>query len=212
MSKVKIKTSRQKIANILLSIGCVNINFKNKFILTSGKKSPVYVDCRKLVSFPKEREIIINEMSKQIKDIYKGEIIVAGGETAGIPYSSFISQKLKLPMVYIRKQPKGFGKGKLIEGEFRKKTKSILIEDMATDGGSKIHFINSMRKAHLSVKDIFVVFFYDIYPSAKENMKKMRVNLNYLASWKDILEVSPNYISEKDYINLKKYLENITNG
>ena len=212
MSKVKIKTSRQKIANILLSIGCVSINFKNKFILTSGKKSPVYVDCRKLVSFPKEREIIINEMSKQIKDIYKGEIIVAGGETAGIPYSSFISQKLKLPMVYIRKQPKGFGKGKLIEGEFRKKSKSILIEDMATDGGSKIHFINSMRKAHLSVKDIFVVFFYDIYPSAKENMKKMRVNLNYLASWKDILEVSPNYISEKDYINLKKYLENITNG
>ena len=212
MSKVKIKTSRQKIANILLSIGCVNINFKNKFILTSGKKSPVYVDCRKLVSFPKEREIIINEMSKQIKDIYKGEIIVAGGETAGIPYSSFISQKLKLPMVYIRKQPKGFGKGKLIEGEFRKKSKSILIEDMATDGGSKIHFINSMRKANLSVKDIFVVFFYDIYPSAKENMKKMRVNLNYLASWKDILEVSPNYISEKDYINLKKYLENITNG
>ncbi|MDB2636728.1 orotate phosphoribosyltransferase [Alphaproteobacteria bacterium] len=212
MSKVKIKTSRQKIANILLSIGCVNINFKKKFILTSGKKSPVYVDCRKLVSFPKEREIIINEMSKQIKDIYKGEIIVAGGETAGIPYSSFISQKLKLPMVYVRKQPKGFGKGKLIEGEFRKKSKSILIEDMATDGGSKIHFINSMRKAHLSVKDIFVVFFYDIYPSAKENMKKMRVNLNYLASWKDILEVSPNYISEKDYINLKKYLENITNG
>ena len=212
MSKVKIKTSRQKIANILLSIGCVNINFKNKFTLTSGKKSPVYVDCRKLVSFPKEREIIINEMSKQIKDIYKGEIIVAGGETAGIPYSSFISQKLKLPMVYIRKQPKGFGKGKVIEGEFRKKSKSILIEDMATDGGSKIHFINSMRKAHLSVKDIFVVFFYDIYPSAKENMKKMRVNLNYLASWKDILEVSPNYISEKDYINLKKYLENITNG
>lgn len=212
MSKVKIKTSRQKIANILLSIGCVNINFKNKFILTSGKKSPVYVDCRKLVSFPKEREIIINEMSKQIKDIYKGEIIVAGGETAGIPYSSFISQKLKLPMVYIRKLPKGFGKGKLIEGEFRKKSKSILIEDMATDGGSKIHFINSMRKAHLSVKDIFVVFFYDIYPSAKENMKKMRVNLNYLASWKDILEVSPNYISEKDHINLKKYLENITNG
>ena len=212
MSKVKIKTSGQKIANILLSIGCVNINFKNKFILTSGKKSPVYVDCRKLVSFPKEREIIINEMSKQIKDIYKGEIIVAGGETAGIPYSSFISQKLKLPMVYIRKQPKGFGKGKLIEGEFRKKSKSILIEDMATDGGSKIHFINSMRKAQLSVKDIFVIFFYDIYPSAKKNMKKMKVNLNYLASWKDILEVSPNYISEKDYINLKKYLENITNG
>ena len=212
MSTVKIKNSRQKIADILLSIGCVNINFKNKFTLTSGKKSPVYVDCRKLVSFPKEREIIIKEMSKQIKSKYKNQIVVAGGETAGIPYSSYISQKLKLPMVYIRKKPKGFGKGKIIEGEFKKKSKSVLIEDMATDGGSKIHFINSMRKAELSVRDIFVVFFYDIYPSAKANMKKMRVNLNYLASWKDILEISPNYISMKDHANLKKYLDMISNG
>ena len=212
MSTVKIKNSRQKIADILLSIGCVNINFKNKFTLTSGKKSPVYVDCRKLVSFPKEREIIINEMSKQIKSKYKNQIVVAGGETAGIPYSSYISQKLKLPMVYIRKKPKGFGKGKIIEGEFKKRSKSILIEDMATDGGSKIHFINSMRKAELSVRDIFVIFFYDIYPSAKANMKKMRVNLNYLASWKDILEISPNYISIKDHASLKKYLDMISNG
>jgi len=212
MSTVKIKNSRQKIADILLSIGCVNINFKNKFTLTSGKKSPVYVDCRKLVSFPKEREMIINEMSKQIKSKYKNQIVVAGGETAGIPYSSYISQKLKLPMVYIRKKPKGFGKGKIIEGEFKKKSKSVLIEDMATDGGSKIHFINSMRKAELSVRDIFVVFFYDIYPSAKANMKKMKVNLNYLASWKDILEISPNYISMKDHANLKKYLDMISNG
>ena len=67
MPKVKIKNNREKIANLLLSIGCVNINFKKKFTLTSGKKSPVYVDCRKLISFPKEREIIINEISKQIK-------------------------------------------------------------------------------------------------------------------------------------------------
>ena len=83
---------------------------------------------------------------------------------------------------------------------------------MATDGVSKIHFINSMTKSQLSVKEIFVVFFYEIYPSARENIKKMRGNLNYLASWKDILEVSPNYISKKDHANLKEYLGNISNG
>ena len=115
-------------------------------------------------------------------------------------------------MIYIRKQPKGFGKGKLIEGEFNKNTKSILIEDMATDGGSKIHFINAMRKSHLSVKDIFVVFFYNVYPNAKKNINKMKINLNYLASWQDILEVSPNYINPKEYLKLKKYLEDISNG
>ena len=212
MSKVKIQNSRQKIADILLKIGSVNINFKTQFTLTSGKKSPVYVDCRKLISFPKERDVIISEMAKQIRKKYKKSVLIAGGETAGIPYSSFLCQKLKLPMIYIRKKPKGFGKGKLIEGDFKSKSSSILIEDMATDGGSKIHFIKSMRKSKLSVKDIFVIFFYDIYPSAKKNIKKMNVNLNYLTSWNEILEVSPNYISKSDHIKLKEYLISITNG
>ena len=212
MSKVKIKNSRQKIADILLKIGSVNINFKKQFTLTSGKKSPVYVDCRKLISYPKERDVIISEMAKQIRKKYKKSVLVAGGETAGIPYSSFLCQKLKLPMIYIRKKPKGFGKGKLIEGDFKYKSPSILIEDMATDGGSKIHFIQSMRKSKLSVKDIFVIFFYDIYPSAKKNIKKMNVNLNYLTSWNEILEVSPNYISNSDQNKLKEYLLSIVNG
>ena len=212
MSKVKIQNSKQKVADLLLRIGSVNINFKKQFTLTSGKKSPVYVDCRKLISYPEERNVIINEMAKQIRKKYKKTVLLAGGETAGIPYSSFLCQKLKLPMIYVRKQPKGFGKGKLIEGNFKSKSSSILIEDMATDGGSKIHFIQSMRKSKLSVKDIFVIFFYDIYPSAKENIKKMNVDLNYLTSWNEILEVSPNYISDTDHIKLKKYLLSITNG
>ena len=213
MSKVKIKNNKEKIANLLLSIGCVNIDFKKQFTLTSGKKSPVYVDCRKLISFPKERELIINEMSKQIKSKYKdSSTIIAGGETAGIPYSSFLCQKMKYPMIYIRKSPKGFGKGKLIEGEFKKNTQSILVEDMATDGGSKLHFIKALRKNELKVKDIYVVFYYGIYPKAKKNISKMKVNLNYLTSWKDILTISPNYISDKDYKNLKNYLESISSG
>ena len=213
MSKVKIKNNKEKIANLLLSIGCVNIDFKKQFTLTSGKKSPVYVDCRKLISFPKERELIINEMSKQIKSKYKdNSTIIAGGETAGIPYSSFLCQKMKYPMIYIRKSPKGFGKGKLIEGEFKKNTQSILVEDMATDGGSKLHFIKALRQNKLKVKDIYVVFYYGIYPKAKKNISKMKVNLNYLTSWRDILNISPNHISDKDYKNLKNYLESISSG
>ena len=99
MSKVKIKNNKEKIANLLLSIGCVNIDFKKQFTLTSGKKSPVYVDCRKLISFPKERELIINEMSKQIKSKYKdNSTIIAGGETAGIPYSPSINLPFPNPL------------------------------------------------------------------------------------------------------------------
>ena len=193
----------KKIAKMLLDIGCVNINFKKPFMLTSGKLSPVYVDCRKLISFPKEREIIINEMIKQIKQKYKKNIYVAGGETAGIPYAALISQKVKEPMIYIRKQPKGFGKGKLIEGEFKRKSNSILIEDMATDAGSKLHFVKALRANKLIINDIYVAFFYGVYKKADLNLKKMNVNLNYLATWHDIISVSHDYLSIKDQKNLR---------
>ena len=199
----------KKIAKILLDIGCVNINFRKPFTLTSGKLSPVYVDCRKLISFPKEREIIINEMIKQIQLKYKKNIYVAGGETAGIPYAALIAQKIKQPMIYIRKQPKGFGKGKLIEGEFKKNTTSVLIEDMATDAGSKLHFVKSLRANKLIIKDIFVAFFYGVYKNADLNLKKMNVNLNYLATWHDIVSVSNNYLSQKDQKKLEDYISSI---
>ena len=199
----------KKIAKILLDIGCVNINFRKPFTLTSGKLSPVYVDCRKLISFPKEREIIINEMVKQIQLKYKKNIYVAGGETAGIPYAALISQKIQQPMIYIRKQPKGFGKGKLIEGEFKKNTTSVLIEDMATDAGSKLHFVKSLRANKLIIKDIFVAFFYGVYKNADLNLKKMNVNLNYLATWHDIVSVSNNYLSQKDQKKLEDYISSI---
>ena len=199
----------KKIAKILLDIGCVNINFRKPFTLTSGKLSPVYVDCRKLISFPKEREIIINEMIKQIQLKYKKNIYVAGGETAGIPYAALISQKIQQPMIYIRKQPKGFGKGKLIEGEFKKNTTSVLIEDMATDAGSKLHFVKSLRANKLIIKDIFVAFFYGVYKNADLNLKKMNVNLNYLATWYDIVSVSHNYLSQKDQKKLEDYISSI---
>ena len=187
MSTVKIKNSRQKIANILLSIGCVNINFKNKFTLTSGKKSPVYVDCRKLVSFPKEREIIINEMSKQIKDIYKGKIIVAGGETAGIPFAAWIADKMSLPMQYVRKKPKGYGRDAQIEGDIYPNQRVLLVEDLTTDGGSKLMFADAIRRAEAICEHILVVFYYDIFENTHEMLAENGLKLHYLLTWWDIL-------------------------
>ena len=69
---------------------------------------------------------------------------IAGGETAGIPYASWISEKLNKPMIYIRKKPKGFGKLSQIEGELKKNSRVLLIEDLSTDGKSKINFCNAI--------------------------------------------------------------------
>jgi len=199
----------KEIAKILVDIKSINFSFDKYFTLTSGLASPVYVDCRKIISFTKERNFIID---KAIDYLTKNNIeteIIAGGETAGIPYAAFISQKLDKQMVYIRKKTKGFGKNKQIEGEFENNQKALLVEDLATDGGSKIIFVNSLREVGLKVKDIFVIFYYDIFDFKASELSKMNVKIHSLCTWKDIINVisKRKLFSDNEIINLKFFLD-----
>ena len=198
------------IAEKLIDIESVKFSFENHFTLTSGLKSPVYVDCRKIISFLDERELIMNEALNYFEKNKIKFDLVAGGETAGIPYAAIISEKIKKPMVYIRKKPKGFGQNQQIEGHFKEKEKAILIEDLATDGGSKVVFVEAMRKAGLIVNDIFVIFYYDIFNLENSVLSKLNVNIHSLCTWKDIISVieKKNIYKENDIKNLKKFLSN----
>ena len=196
------------IAEKLIDIESVQFSFNEHFTLTSGLKSPVYVDCRKIISFVKEREFIMDAAVNYIEKNKLEFDLVAGGETAGIPYSAFISEKIKKPMIYIRKKPKGFGKNQQIEGSFKENQVSILIEDLATDGGSKVIFVEAMRKAGLAVRDIFVIFYYDIFNFEESPLSKLNVNIHSLCTWKDIIAVleKRNTFDQTDIENLKEFL------
>ena len=198
------------IAEKLIDIESVKFSFENHFTLTSGLKSPVYVDCRKIISFIDERELIMNEAVNYFKKNNIQFDLLAGGETAGIPYAAIISEKIKKPMIYVRKKPKGFGQNQQIEGHFKDKEKAILIEDLATDGGSKVVFVEAMRKAGLIVNDIFVIFYYDIFNLENSVLSKLNVNIHSLCTWKDIISVieKKNIYKENDIKNLKKFLSN----
>ena len=200
----------EKIAEKLINIGSVQFSFENHFTLTSGLKSPVYVDCRRIISFVDERDFIMDEAINYFQKNNLQFDLIAGGETAGIPYAAIISEKTKKPMLYIRKKPKGFGKNQQIEGEFKEKENAILIEDLATDGGSKVIFVEAMRKAGLKVKDIFVIFYYDIFNFEGSVLSKLDVNIHSLCTWKDIITVleQKNLYNQNDINNLKQFLSN----
>ena len=112
---------------------------------------------------------------------------IAGGETAGIPYAAWIAEKLKKPMIYIRKKPKGFGKLSQIEGYFKKKSRVLLIEDLSTDGKSKVNFCNVIRNAGGKVSDIFVIFNYGIFPD--KILKQNKLKLHFLTDWKSVINL-----------------------
>jgi len=199
---------KNKTAKILLDIKAINIQIKKPFKLTSGKLSPVYVDCRRIISHLKERRLIINMSSKLIKKKINLKKInyIAGGETAGIPYASWISEKLNKPMIYIRKKPKGFGKLSQIEGEIKKNANILLVEDLSTDGKSKINFCNAIKKAGGNIKDIFVIFNYGIY--SDEIFRKNNLKLHFLTNWKAVinnLKKKKNFKKE-EILEIEKFL------
>lgn len=115
---------------------------------------------------------------------------IAGGETAGIPFAAWIADKLALPMQYIRKKAKGFGRNAQIEGDLLEGARTLLVEDLATDGRSKINFCNALRTAGAKVDHCFVLFYYDIFPQSKGYLRDLNVELHHLATWWDVLEVA----------------------
>ena len=186
-------------ARLLLDIKAVNFRPEEPYTLTAGWASPVYIDCRRVISFPEARQLIIRLACEKLdRDVGFNTIdAVAGGETAGIPYAAWIAEAEAKPMLYVRKKPKGFGRNAQIEGTFDEGQRVLLVEDLATDGGSKITFVDALRQAGGEVTDIFVVFFYGAFPGAEESMEKMGVNLHFLATWRDVLKVA----EEGQYFN-----------
>ncbi len=213
MSDTTSKTSARSIevARLLLDIKAVNFRPEEPYMLTAGWASPVYIDCRWVVSFLDARRRIIKlggEMLSENIDMSSVDML-AGGETAGIPYSSWLSEELSKPMLYVRKQPKGFGRNAQIEGSMSEGNKVILVEDLATDGGSKVNFVEALRGAGAEVEDIFVVFFYGAFPGAEETFRDMGVRLHALATWNDVLVAATegNDFPEKTLSAVRDFLD-----
>ncbi|MEM7679508.1 MAG: orotate phosphoribosyltransferase [Pseudomonadota bacterium] len=199
-------------AEILIETKSVLFNAKEPFTLKSGKQSPVYVDCRRLISFVDERDELMRFGATLLDDEIGSDNIdlLAGGETAGIPYGAFVAKEMSKPMIYVRKEPKGYGRTAQIEGVLpeNKKTKVVLIEDLQTDGGSKKIFIDALRKADVTVEHAFVVFHYGIFPQSEQNMKDMGIKLHALTTWWDVLKVArhKNYFDAETLDSVERFL------
>ena len=179
----------QATAKILLDIEAVHVKASEPFVLTSGARSPVYIDCRKLISFPRIRAALMSYSVSLLAETVGVEYFdsIAGGETAGIPFAAFLSERLALPMQYVRKKPKGFGRNTQIEGQLEAGANVLLMEDLATDGGSKFMFADALRSAGANCDHILVIFYYDIFSSAQKKLADHGLHLHYLATWWDIL-------------------------
>ncbi len=176
-------------ARMLLEIGAVNFNTDEPYTLASGLPSPSYIDCRKLISFPRIRATLMDFMTVTVMREAGFEAFdnIAGGETAGIPFAALVAERMALPMTYVRKKPKGYGKNARIEGAMSEGERVLLVEDLTTDGGSKLSFVDAIRETGATCGNTAVIFYYDIFPETEKTLGDHGVALHYLCTWWDVL-------------------------
>ncbi len=137
------------------------------------------------------------------------EMLFAGGETAGIPFAAWIADKMNLPMQYVRKKPKGFGRDAQIEGDIHEGQRVLLVEDLTTDGGSKIRFCDALRRAGAVVHDAIVIFYYDMFSDVCGALEANHgLRLHWLATWHDVLRLARNkgYFAVKTLDEVEAFL------
>ena len=176
-------------AKMLLETKAVHFNADEPFVLASGKPSPTYIDCRKLISFPRIRSTLMDFLTVTVMRNAGFEAFdnVAGGETAGIPFGAWVAERMALPMTYVRKKPKGYGRNARIEGDMSEGQRVLLVEDLTTDGGSKISFVDAIRETGATCAHTAVIFYYGIFPQTEKTLGDHGVTLHHLCTWWDVL-------------------------
>lgn len=165
----------------LFENGCVKFG---EFTLKSGIKSPVYVDFRVLISNPKLLKETGEALAFKAKEI--GCDRVCAIPYAGLPIGVATSIEGDIPLVYSRKEAKTYGTKKLIEGDFKSTDKVLVIDDIVTDGASKIEAIKPLKDEGLNVKDILVII--DREQGGKKLLKDAGYNLYSIGTLSEILE------------------------
>ena len=190
----------KKVAKILLQINAIKLNPKNPFIWASGWKSPIYCDNRIILSHPKTRLFIRNQISNQINKFYAKPEIIAGVATGAIGIGILVADLLKLPFVYVRPSAKKYGRENQIEGAYQKGQSVVVIEDLISTGNSSLTAVDALRNAELNINSMISIFSYG-FPISFENFKNKNVKLNSLSSYDILLKQA----YESGYINVNEH-------
>ena len=202
------KNIAQQTASHLLQINAIKLNPKNPFTWASGWKSPIYCDNRIVLSYPKVRDFLSNVLSEKIQEDFDGSLIIAGVATGAIGIGMLVAQKLNLPFIYIRPEPKKHGKKNQIEGKFTNGDRVVVIEDLISTGKSSLNAANALKDSGAEILGMMGLFTYG-FSNAEEEFRKAKIKLQTLCDYQHLLSEALNIgtISEMQLESLKTWRE-----
>jgi len=182
-------SSEKLVAEKLLQINAIRLNLQTPFTWTSGWKSPIYCDNRRILSFPFVRDFIKSEMSNVVFETFPEAEVIAGVATAGIPHGALVADQLKLPFVYVRSKAKGHGLGNRIEGYLEPGGKTVVIEDLISTGGSSLEACKALQDAGAEVTGLVSVFNYG-FPVAANAFEDAHIEVRSLSNYQTLIAVA----------------------
>jgi orotate phosphoribosyltransferase len=197
------------VARLLLEADAIQVSRGQPYILAAGWASPVYVDCRLLLGEPDLRRAVTDLAADFAAATFAANSFdaIAGAETAGIPFASWLADRMALKLRYVRKRPLGIGKDAQVEGGPVEGLRVLLMDDLTTDGSSKLAFARGLRAAGAIVDHVLTVFYYDIFPGAEARLKNADLKLHALATWADVLRTeSPVRLSAEDRAEIERFV------
>jgi len=173
-------------ARALVATDAVRIAGDTPFFYTSGWASPVYVDVHALLCDVAWRTDLMDAAARAVAPLVaqRGISAVVGSESSGIAFAAWLADRLSLPMLYLRKRPIGWGVQAQLQGRLPQEGGNVLlVDDVTTDGRSKMAAATALRQAGTRVSDALVLFDYAIYPDTNERLAQHTLQLHALASW-----------------------------
>lgn len=199
----------REVAQLLFRAGAIHVSRQQPFILAAGWASPVYVDVRLLLGDPDLRQAVSGLAARYAGDAFAPGSLdaIAGAETAGIPFAAWLADRLALKLRYVRKRPLGIGRNAQVEGGSVEGLRVLLMDDLTTDGGSKLNFARGLRAAGAEVEHVLTIFYHDVFPGAGARLQEAGLTLHTLATWGDVLRTEASRgLAPEDRAEIERFL------
>lgn len=200
----------RRTARILLDTGAILLRPERPFVLTSGWKSPAWLDIPRALSFPLARAALLEAAEARILEEagFAGFDAIAGTEQGGIALAAMLAERFRLPFGVVRRRAQGFGADAHLEGALPRGARALLVSDVTTDGRSKARYCRALREAGAEVRHVFVLFNYGIFDRVVREVEDLGAALFAAATWADVLPeaVARGALPEADLAALRQWL------
>jgi orotate phosphoribosyltransferase len=206
------KKVAEQTVNYLIQINAIKLNTKKPFTWTSGIKSPIYCDNRLILSFPDVRKFVADKMTEIVENKYGKDISIAGVATGAIAIGAMIAERINVPYAYVRPEPKGHGLKNQIEGNIKKESNVVVIEDLISTGKSSLNAINALKSEGYNVLGMLSIFSYN-FQFANKKFEDENILINSLSDYNSLVNLiqSEGTLDINEISRLKKWREDPKN-